>query len=317
MATPPEFETIKPLSAAINGGCNIGIYVVKDRRTGNIYVDKRLPRSAINSGYTCREVRAMLQCSKHPNIIRIHAYNLNYSRSGYGSIIMQQCELGSIDGLITNYSQRKQYLPDEGFLWKVFWDVSLAFCHLWTGRSVSTTRIYANQFKSVEAHGDWNSIIHRDIKPANLFVTWKDQFGDNCHYPTIVVGDFGLCTSIEDIRTGRASSTTMSGYTPDFKPPEAPQFCARGDIYQLALSIHCLARMSDMPDMDHSLNDNHPLPRRYRDSELRRLLVMCLQRNPDKRPYPQDLPALVWRGYKAWRKLRLDDGEKLPSWAFN
>jgi hypothetical protein len=83
MATPPEFETIKPLSSAINGGCNISIYVVKDKRTGNRYIDKRVFRSAISSGYACR-------------IIQIHAYNLKYSRSGYGSLTMEQCELGSL-----------------------------------------------------------------------------------------------------------------------------------------------------------------------------------------------------------------------------
>jgi serine/threonine protein kinase len=115
MATPPEFETIKPLFAAKNGGFDIGIYVVKDKRTGNRYIDKRVSRSAINSGYACREVRAMLQCSKHPNIIKIHAYNLKYSRSGYGSLTMEQCELGSLDGVIANYSQRKQYPSDEGW----------------------------------------------------------------------------------------------------------------------------------------------------------------------------------------------------------
>jgi hypothetical protein len=43
---------------------------------------------------------------------------------------MQYCELGSLDGLISRISKRAERLPDEDFLWKVFWDMSLALAFL-------------------------------------------------------------------------------------------------------------------------------------------------------------------------------------------
>jgi serine/threonine protein kinase len=312
-----DFDIVKPLTEATNGGCNVGVFLVRKQRTGKTSIEKRVREKDIKRGYAQRELRAMLQCQKFPNIIHIREYDLNSSKVGYGSFFMQHCELGSLDGIITQHKLRGKYLLDEGFLWKVFWDVAIAFCHLWTGRSDYTIRNKASERRSVEGLDGWNCIVHRDIKPGNLFLTWKDSYGgDKCHYPIVVVGDFGLCTSLEDIDAGRASATRTSGYTPNFTTPEAPRFCARSDIYQLALSIHCLARMSMKPDMSQPLSDSHPLPRRYHSPDLRNLLVKCLQRDPNKRPQPNDLPALVWSGYQAWRNSRRDDGEVLPRWAF-
>jgi serine/threonine protein kinase len=312
-----DYDIIKPLAAAKNGGYNVGVFLVKNKKTGKTMIEKRVSQKDINKGLDRRELRAMLQCQKFLNIIQIREYDLDSSKVGYGSFFMNHCELGSLDGVIKPHVLRGKYLADEGFLWKVFWDVSLAFCHLWTGRSDYTIRKCAVERRSVEGLEGWNCIVHRDIKPGNLFLTWKDSNGgDKCHYPNLVLGDFGLCTSLEDIDAGRASAFKTSGYTPAFITPEFPKFCARSDIYQLALSVLCLARMSTKPDMSLPLSDNHPLPRRYGSAELRNLLINCLQRDPNKRPQPNDLPALVWSGYQAWRKSRRDDGEVLPRWAF-
>jgi serine/threonine protein kinase len=314
-----EFETIKPLTAAARGGCNVGVLLVRSKRSGKTYIEKRMKPRDIDKGRAERELRALIQCKGFPSIVRIREYDLNHSRDGYGSLFMQYCELGSLDGMIKQYGTRDKYLSDEGFLWKVFWDVAIAFCHMYTGRSDYTIRKYAAEGRRIEGRDDedWNCIVHRDIKPDNLFLTWTDSAGgDKCQYPMVVVGDFGLCTSLEEIDAGRASPTETSGYTPDFITPEYPKFCPRSDVYQLGLAVHCLARMSRTPDMSRPLGSDHPLPRRYASAELQNLLVMCLKRDPNKRPQPSDLPALVWTGYKAWRKARKDDGDLLPRWAF-
>jgi serine/threonine protein kinase len=312
-----DYETIKPLTAAAHGGCNVGVLLVRNKRNGKTYIEKRVSQKHVDQGRAQRELLAMLQCKGFPNIIRIREYDLNYSQTGYGSLFMQYCELGSLDGMIKQFRARDKYLADEGFLWKVFWDVAIAFCHMWSGRSDYTVRKYAVEGRRVEARDGWNCYFHRDIKPDNLFLTWTDSGGgDKCRYPLVVVGDFGLCSSLGDIEAGRASGTETSGCTPDFMTPEHPKFCARSDVYQLALVVNCLARMSRKPDMSLPQSDNHPLPRTYGSRELQNLLIMCLQRDPKKRPKPIDLPALVWAGYKLWRASRKDDGSVLPRWAF-
>lgn len=222
---------------------------------------------------------------------------------------MQYCELGSLDGLIRSYRRHGEKLWDEGFLWKVLWDVSLALCHLWTERSDLTIRKSAKEGRSVEGKERWNGYIHRDIKPGNLFLTWKTSAdGNRCNYPSVILGDFGLCTSVEDIKAGRASGTKCSGETPAFK--------TRSDVYQLGLAVHCLSQMRDYPDTSRYLH-SEPLYHSYKSNELNDLLVDCLKPDPSRRPYPHDLPMLVWKGYKIWRRSRKGGGETLYNWAFN
>jgi NIMA (never in mitosis gene a)-related kinase len=307
-----DFEVIKPLSEAKNGGCNRGVYLVKSKYSGTKYIEKRVGPSAIRAGYASREVEAMLRCKDHPNIVWIRGYNLDYSLTNYGSIYMQHCELGSLDGVIKRYAAHNARLPDEGFLWKVLWDVSLALCHLFSGVDAQAIRARAYEGKECRALKGWNATMHRDIKPGNIFLTWSPASPDDkCRYPTSVVGDFGCCTSTRDIASGRASGKRNSGGTPAFEPPEAPKFCARSDVYMLGLTIHCLARMSNTPDMKkyHTLSD------RFRDGHLRALLRKCVDPDYSRRPTPGELPMLVLKGYREWRKGRRDDGGRLEAWA--
>jgi hypothetical protein len=145
-----EFETIKPLTAAARGGCNVGVLLVRSKRSGKTYIEKRMKPRDIDKGRAERELRALIQCKGFPNIVRIREYDLNHSRDGYGSLFMQYCELGSLDGMIKQYGTRDKYLSDEGFLWKVFWDVAIAFCHMYTGRSDYTIRKYAAEGRRIE-----------------------------------------------------------------------------------------------------------------------------------------------------------------------
>ncbi|KAH8725983.1 kinase-like domain-containing protein [Phaeosphaeriaceae sp. PMI808] len=312
-----DFTLVRPLTSAKNGGHNRGVYLMKHKPSGKKYVEKRIGARAISEGLAAREVRAMVQCTNHPNIISINTFDLKFSRVGYGSIFMQHCELGSLDSMISRYASKREYLPDEGFLWKVFWDVSIALSHLETGQSPTTIKNYAMEGKRVEMVKGWNCIIHRDIKPGNIFLTGKNTAdSDECPYPTVVLGDFGCSTTIADINAGISNPDHCSGFTPCIAPPESPRFCLKGDSYMLALTIQCLARMQNRPNMGQALGEDHPLPRRYACGALRELLVSCLQYDPRNRPHPGDLPALVLKGYTSWRGGRSDGGLQLNSWAF-
>jgi serine/threonine protein kinase len=119
MAARKDFEVVKALGRN-GGGCNIGVFLVRNKNNGKIYIEKRIDKRSIRNGYAGRELRAMLQCLSHPNIVQIRAYDLDYSRVEYGSFFMQHCEHGSLDGIIKRFASRNVRLPDEGFLWKVF-----------------------------------------------------------------------------------------------------------------------------------------------------------------------------------------------------
>jgi hypothetical protein len=140
MPSRSDFKDVKTLEASKLGGCSFGIHLVVLKSTGKKYIEKRVDKKAINDGYGDREVRLITQCWGHPDTIRLKASDLDYKILGYGSIFMQNCELGSLDGLINKYVAHKERLPDEGFLWEVFWDMSLAMNYLLTGTDVKTAR---------------------------------------------------------------------------------------------------------------------------------------------------------------------------------
>jgi hypothetical protein len=156
------FQTLRRLGGEIDGDSgrqNAGIFVVKHRYTNKEYIEKRVAPIAGMAEYAFREMRAMVQCEGHPHIVSIFAHDLS---GPYGSLFMQQCELGSLDSLILRFVDRRARLPDEGFLWKVFWDMSLAVCYLWSGHDYADTRRRAMNGKRVKANVEgWNIIIHR------------------------------------------------------------------------------------------------------------------------------------------------------------
>jgi serine/threonine protein kinase len=312
MPSRSEFLVIKCLREGNNGGNNRGVYVVKLRSAGMNYIEKRVGTTDIKAGYALREIRIMIQCWGHPNIARIKSHDLNYSTLGYGSIFMQNCELGSLDGLIRRYSAAKERLPDEGFLWNVFWETSIALNFLLTGTDVKTARERAHAGKLIYEVNGWNPITHMDIKPANIFMTNDGSSGfETAPFPTMILGDFGCSKSTSDIVAGVARLHRLSGETPEFAPPESPGWSDRGDVYMLGLTIHCLGRMSNLPDVV----GHYELSPRYGDENLRKLIKRCIKTDSRERPSAYELPAMVYTGYRAWRKARGDDGARLPRWA--
>ncbi|KAF1944417.1 kinase-like protein, partial [Clathrospora elynae] len=301
MSARSDFITIKGLSSAKNGGNNRGVYLVKSKRSGIKYIEKRVSKTAIDSGYAEKEVCIMAQCrGSHPNMIQLLFADLDDSSLGYGSIFMQRCELGSLDTLISQYMRKSARLTDEGFLYKVLWDMSLALCFLATGASVEKTRSRASVGKTVAKVGSrWNSILHCDIKPGNVFLTWANgRPADPCAYPTAVLGDFG-CSATEE--HARAGAHCHGRITPCFAPPEFPLgYHERGDVYMLGLTIHCLAMMRNTPRSKSTERELHPLQGLFGDSSLKALLMNCLNHKPAKRPAPGHLPMLVMQVHGKW-----------------
>ncbi|KAI4650540.1 hypothetical protein J4E93_002896 [Alternaria ventricosa] len=236
----------------------------------------------------------------------------------YGSIWMQHCELGSLDALIMRYKERKMYLQDEGFLWKVFWDISQALCYLWTGQDYKKIHDDAIQGRPVERMRGWNAIRHRDLKPANILMTWSSPLADDASsgYPTIVLCDFGCSVKSTDISLNNQAAEILAWVDLAFEPPEST-YSERGDVYSLALILLCLAQMRQCPNMDVLDEECNPLGYSiYFQLELGSLFGECLEPDPSDRPEQEILPVVVWEGYQSWRSYNADSGKPLPKWAF-
>ena len=303
-----EFQTIKKLThGGDNGTQNAGIYLSKHLATNKVYIEKRI----VTSGYARREIQAMLLCQSHPHLVHIFKYHVS---GPYASIYMQHCELGSLDALILRYNARSTRLQDEGFLWRVFWDLALAVCFLATGQDYAGTRQRAIQGRSVQQSPSWIPFLHRDIKPGNVFMTWTNPMAADALtvYPSIVLGDFGCVVSPTDLYS-RHKDLLGQG-DPRFEPPEET-FCAQSDVFGICVVLHCLARMTHVPS--DAIHSELVLGRQYTGSlQLVQLARHCLAARPENRPAPQHLPRMVFEGFRVWRQCRRNDGAALPAWAF-
>jgi serine/threonine protein kinase len=277
--THPEFTTIKRLGAGQRGSQNQGVYIVKHKSSGEKCIEKRIPGVMIEYGQAQREVNAMQQLKNHTHIVSLKTSALeSYHLTGYGSIFMQHCELGSLEGLIDQFRKHgKSQLDDEGFLYKVLWDVGHALCYMATGVDKNTAYQRAREGKSIDKVAGWNSILHRDLKPGNIFITRRDVRPGQ-PYPSLVVGDLGLNVRQSEIDAGtaRKPGDRASGFTPMFAPPEAPKYHVLSDMYCLGVTVHCLAIMSNNPMDDKRFRETHPLARRFADEGIKQVVRHCL-----------------------------------------
>lgn len=310
MSPRDSYVVIKALSNAKHGGNNCGVYLVQSKVSGKYYIEKRLPGHLLQGDYAIREVRVMRQCV-HPNIVAFRQYDFEHTT--YGSIFMQNCELGSLDILIQKFRKRNALLEDEGFLWKVFYDLSLALCYLNTGVSTTEVRRLTEQGKAPLKVSGWNWVVHRDIKPGNIFLTDSAE-AETWRYPTAVLGDFGGCVTRSDVAGGRVNPRELWG-TPSFQTPESPSWSDATDVYLLAATIHCLATMNQSPMHGHQQLELDPMPYGSTHRALPDLLRKCLRVDRSRRPGPHELPCLVWQGYTTWRTSRGGEGARLKKWA--
>lgn len=237
-----HFKLVKSIKNG--GGLNEGINIVKYRKLGNVFVQKKLP---IDYEDGLREI-LFLNVLKHPNIITyIDAY-IPLGRSNTGpSLYLEYCELGTLQDLIMAYVARNDrhprnpqtYIP-ERFIWHVLESMASALLYMHHGNS-------PDKYHAINPK-NWPSIVHRDIKPDNIFL----RKSPDTKYPVVVLADFVglilptsrpyLLTSSQGIATNflEHDFDYRQGCfvgTPEYSPPEGDRQVARADIWALGAVI--------------------------------------------------------------------------------
>ncbi|KAF1834130.1 kinase-like protein [Decorospora gaudefroyi] len=319
MALRNDYFQVQQAVQGFGGTQNSGVYVVLHRTTNTTCIEKRVAAKQNGAESVEHEIRTMKQVKGHPNIVSILEYDTDDIDTTYASIYMQHCELGSLDSLIGRFAQRDLYLEDEGFLWKVLWDVSLALCYLWTGHDYEDTRQRALQGQCVDGReAGWNAIIHRDMKPGNIFMTWWGPQGcdPSSVYPIVVLADFGCSVTSTDILLNTKPAQLLRRGRVCFDPPE-PRYTKQADVYGIGLIMHCLALMQQLPCGSVNEREATPFGEGHGFCEgLEEAVQKCLIENPSSRPTPEGLPKMVWEAYWQWRSARSNDGQSLPGWTF-
>ncbi|KAJ8121521.1 hypothetical protein O1611_g10083 [Lasiodiplodia mahajangana] len=170
------------------GGMNNGIFVVQDKTTKRLYVEKVFRETTSTDEWLAKTEIMMMRRLMHNCIIH---YIDAYIREDpfQASVYMEYCDRGTLADLIQEYkTKKKAHSPDripESFIWHAFLGLADALAYLQTGQSYISMPLEKND------RGDWKEVLHCDIKPSNIFLRSRDTPGSNKPFYTLL-SDFGL-----------------------------------------------------------------------------------------------------------------------------
>ncbi len=149
------------------------------------------------------------------------------------------------------------------------------------------------QICSAIHHAHQNGVVHRDLKPDNIIVT------DSPEGVRVTVLDFGISKLSDEAHSTTLTQTGVLVGTPQYMSPEqirSAPLDGRSDLYSLGIMLYELlsgqvpfAADSAVSLAMKQLNDTPPpfTPESLRvpvSSQLERLVMRCLEKNPANRP---------------------------------
>lgn len=256
MLRPPRraaYRTIKQ----IGRGTTSDVFLVRDIETDVLYVMKRFLKAHVPESAMV-EVEVLTRLRAHPSIVTVHeAFEaIDDDHREHYCVILSYCSGGDLAQLIAaRIAAHETFTNDEILEYAAQLASACDFCHQ-------------------------KGVIHRDVKPSNIFV-----MGDG----RLALGDFGVA---KELSRGPAQAETIVG-TPYYLSPETVRgepYTTKVDLWALGVVLYELCQLRK-PFEARSLlglartvqhDDYAPLPP-TRTSELRRLLGLLLDKDPERR----------------------------------
>ncbi|KAL9611839.1 MAG: hypothetical protein Q9167_003533 [Letrouitia subvulpina] len=184
-----HFERLDRSSIGGSGCFNAGVFVVRQKSSGRICVEKKLKPEDVLSGDAEFEM-CVLRRLKHRNIIEyVDAFiDMHGSSLPRASIYMAYCDLPNLEDTVWKHRQEKRPLKEEA-LRSLLAQLTNAISYIQYGIQDAVGH-------QEHPNPKWNSVIHRDIKPSNVFLRLGDT--PNFQTPTVILGDFGQAVCDDD-----------------------------------------------------------------------------------------------------------------------
>ncbi|KAL9035903.1 MAG: hypothetical protein Q9214_006376 [Letrouitia sp. 1 TL-2023] len=238
-----QFERLDRPSVG-GGGCfNAGVFVVRQKSSGRICVEKKLKPEDVLSDAAEFEI-CLLRQLKHPNIVEyVDAFIDMHSCSlPQASIYMAYCDLPNLEDTVWKHRQEKRPLKEET-LRSLLGQLTNAISYIQYGIQDAVSH-------QEHPNPKWNSIVHRDIKPSNIFL--RSSNTPNVRIPTFILGDFGQAVCDDDDVNHWHRAYRIGGHK-NWQPSEildyGPSACSfSSDVWSVGAVVSFTARLGIMKE---------------------------------------------------------------------
>ena len=236
----------------LGGGTFGKVYLIQSNLDQRLYASKMIPMTQNDSAKIKNEVKIL---KKLDNPFIIHFKEFFYTKTPPSFYIITEY----VDGgdLASYIAHLKSPPPKNLFLdWMIQLCVGISYIHS-------------------------KKIIHRDLKPNNIFLTKSLM---------IKIGDFGISRKLNFTWEKASTFTgTMQYISPEII--ESKPYSFKSDIFSLGILLYELVSLKNPFDASNEIAITMkikecrvpPLPTSV-PREIREVIYMMLQKNPDKRP---------------------------------